>query len=82
MKTKAEIITNYRNELKNLRDVYENSNAEYARPLDKSNARRKQELKLANEYLTKYPKLKDKDCSGRGLPAFNAKILNEYLNWQ
>lgn len=79
MKTKAELTDNYRAELKNLKDNYKTSSTEYASPLDKSNARRKQELILAEAYLEKSPELNDSDCCGRGLPAFEAKVLREYL---
>lgn len=63
MLTKTEIITKYRNELREIR-------------LTKDlRIQERLELSLAREYLITYPELNDYDCSGIGLPAYHFKRL-------
>ncbi|PCI57433.1 MAG: hypothetical protein COB45_04320 [Gammaproteobacteria bacterium] len=76
---KQKVIRAYFSEIKIMRAAYDNPELEWATLLDKSNAKRKTELKIAERYLTEYPILNDDNCSGRGLPAFTVKHLKEYL---
>jgi len=76
---KQKVIKAYFSEIKIMRAAYDNPELEWATLLDKSNAKRRNELEIAERYLTEYPMLNDDNCSGRGLPAFTAKHLKEYL---
>ncbi|PCI54324.1 MAG: hypothetical protein COB45_08820, partial [Gammaproteobacteria bacterium] len=76
---KQKAIRAYFGEIKIMRAAYDNPELEWASLLDKSNAKRKNELKIAEKYLAEYPMLNDENCSGRGLPAFTVKHMKEYL---
>jgi len=70
MLTKTEICRKYRNELKKIRDV-KIRDTKHLRFIERL------ELSLAREFLIMHPELNDKDCSGRGLPAFDFKKLTQ-----
>lgn len=74
-KTKHEIVGDYRDELAMLRNVISHKRDKWKCAIEYINYRDSLELILATNYLNKYPELYDKDCSGRGLPAFNAKEI-------
>ena len=78
--SKRKIIKTFLSEIKIIREAYDNPELEWGSALDRCYAKRKEELKTAEKYLANHPELNDANCSGRGLPAFTAKYLKEYLS--